>query len=231
MKCIAIIPARGGSKRLPKKNILPFLGRPIISYSIQAALDAGIFYRVVVSTESEEIEEVALKSGAEVDRRRPDLATDNATVVEVCLDFLEREQSVGREYDVLCCCYATAPLRTAKDIISVVSLLEPGVCDYSMAVTDYVHYAHQALRQEPNGFLVPMWPELTGLRADAVGKLVGGNGSTYAVNVPSFLVNKRFYGSKMRGHHMPFYRSIDIDTQDDFELALAVTKHFDLIVD
>lgn len=227
-KRLAIIPARGGSKRLPRKNILLFLGKPIIAYTIEAALESGQFERVVVSTEDTEIAEISRRFGAEVDIRPTVLATDSATVVGVCEEFLAREKSAGSEYDVLCCLYATAPLRTASDIVETIKLIEPNSCDFSMAVTRYAHYAHQALCKTEEFYLTPMWPNVVGLRSDVVGELVVGNGSTYCAEVSAFFRVKSFYGPRLRGYEMPLSRSIDIDTRDDFEMAEAMSKaiHF-----
>jgi len=219
MKRVAIIPARGGSKRLPRKNIMPFMGKPMIAHSIAAASNSGLFDRVVVSTEDGEIAEVASQYGAELDMRDPGLATDSARVTDVCVDFLQREQAAGREYDVLCVLYATAPLRTAEYVEKVVSLIEPGSCDYALAVTRYELPPHQALRLMPDQSLAPMWPELVSQRADEIGELRVDNGSTYAVSVTAFLDNPSFYGPNLKGVEMPRERSVDIDTADDFELV------------
>lgn len=225
MKRIAIIPARGGSKRLPRKNILDFRGRPVLAYTVAAALESRLFDRVVVSTEDDAIATVAVAAGAFVDKRRDELATDQSTVADVCADLLERESRAGRSYDVLCCCYATAPLRNAADIAATLSLLEPGVCDFAVAVTTFSHYPHQALRIDEHGFLSSMWPDVANLRSDVVGTLLAGNGSTYAATTAAFLQYRDFYGPRMRGYAMPFHRSVDIDTREDFELALAIANH------
>ena len=219
-KIICIIPARGGSKRLPRKNVIDFLGKPIIAYTIEAALQTSIFERIVVSTEDVEIAEVALRFGAQVSKRPVSLATDASTVVEVCSDLLEREKMEGRIYDVLCCLYATAPLRNAEDIVATLKLIEPGLCNFAMAVTKYVHYAHQALRLTEAGFLEAMWPEYIKTRSEKIGQLLVGNGSTYAVTIEAFKSCKSFYGSGLRGHIMPRSRSVDIDDQEDLEMAL-----------
>jgi CMP-N-acetylneuraminic acid synthetase len=219
MRRLAIIPARGGSKRLPRKNIAEFSGRPIIAWTISAANHAQLFDRVVVSTEDAEIAEIARRYGAEVEPRRADLATDSATVVDVCLDLLEREDKAGCAADILCCLYATAPLRAADDIRATIALIEPGVCDFAMAVTGYDVPPYQALRWREDGTLEPMWPELINLRQDQVGELVVDNGSTYAASVSAFRRHRSFYGPGLRGHRMPRIRSIDIDTPEDLELA------------
>lgn len=220
---LAIIPARGGSRRLPRKNVLPFNGMPIIAYTIGAALETGLFARVVVSTEDAEIADVAGRYGAEVDARPMRLAADAATIVEVCEELLGREAQAGREYDSLCCLYATAPLRNAEDIAGTVTLLDPQACDFSIAVTRYLHYPHQALRKVGGEFLTPMWPELADVRASALGQLVAGNGSTYCARVTEFLRLRSFQGPRLRGYEMPLSRSVDIDTEEDFQIALALS--------
>lgn len=219
MRRIAIIPARGGSKRLSRKNILSFEGHPIIAYTIKAARKSRCFECVVVSTDDSEISEIAEANGAIVYQRSPELATDRAQVVDVCLDFIDSEEAKGCTYEVLCCLYATAVLRTADDIRATVELIEPGHCDFAMAVSLADRYAYQALRVSNSGSLVPMWPELVGRRSQEVGTLWFSNGTTYAVSVDAFRKEKSFYGPRLRGHFMPRERAIDIDTIEDVELA------------
>ena len=218
-KRIAIIPARGGSKRLPRKNLLPFRGRPIIAHTIEQAIASNCFDRILVSTEDEEIARTAQEVGATIHVRAARLATDTATVTEVCLDVLSTEEQAGSAYDVLACLYATAPLRRAEDIKAVVGLIDGHNCSFSMAVTTYAVAPHQALRVLPDGSLVAMWPDLVNLRASDMDRIVVDNGSTYAVTVSAFREHRSFYGPGLRGHLMPRERSVDIDEQSDYELA------------
>lgn len=217
---IAIIPARGGSKRLPRKNIADFHGRPVIAYTIEAAQRSGCFGRVVVSTEDAEIAEVAARFGAEIERRSPQLATDEARVLDVCLDLLSTEEGRGRRWSRMACLYATAPMRDEADIRSTVSLVEPGRHDFAMAVVRFALPPHQALKLSPDGGLAPMWPDLIEKRSSDIPTLVVDNGSTYAVGVEAFRARRTFYGPGLRGHEMPRPRSIDIDTEDDLAFAL-----------
>ena len=219
MNILGIIPARGGSKRLPGKNIIDFMGRPIITYTIEAALQSGICDRVVVSTEDSEIGDVAQSYGAEIAIRPAHLATDKSTINQVCLDYLTSERAAGRSYDIICCLYATAPLRTAEDIRKTVELIELGVCDFSMAVTDYSHPPYLAMQLNDQGFLRPRWPELTIKKSQEMGEFLIGNGSTYAATVPAFLSVKDFIGPNMRGYMMPRSRSVDIDAPIDLDMA------------
>lgn len=209
---IALIPARGGSKRLPRKNILDFMGKPMIAYTIEAALESGCFDQVVVSTEDDEIASVAESYGALVDQRQSDLASDAATVAEVCLEFLKRNP-----VEILSVLYPTAPLRTAVDIRSVVDLLGED-CGFAMAATLCEWPVHQTLRIN-DGVVSPLFPDWVNQRSDQFGDCCIDNGSTYAVRVDEFSEQKTFYGKSLRAYLMPTSRSIDVDTQDDFNRA------------
>ena len=219
MRGVCIIPARGGSRRLPRKIIADFLGRPILAYTVDAARDSGVFTRVVVSTEDTEIAQVARRAGAEVHERESALATDTARLVDVCIEFLAEEDRAGRTWDFFGCLLATAPMRTAEDVRHAHAFLEPGVCDFAMAVTSYALPPLQALRVGERGFLRPMWPDLINLRAQETPALFVDNGSMYLAFVSAFRKERTFYGSRMRGHVMPRERSIDIDEPHDLELA------------
>jgi pseudaminic acid cytidylyltransferase len=220
VSAVAIIPARGGSKRLPRKNIIDFLGRPIIAYTIDAELESGCFEHVVVSTDDSEIAKVSESCGVLVHQRPPRLATDVVGLVDVCLDFLDREAGVGRAWAIMACLYATAPLRTASDIRNTVALIEGGKCGFAMAVTSYDRYPHQALKLGTDASLTPMWPDLVARRGSDLPPLRAGNGSTYVVDVAEFRRFRTFYGPNLRGYDMPRERSIDIDTPADLDFAI-----------
>lgn len=228
MKSVAIIPARGGSKRLPRKNIIDFHGKPVIAYTIEAAASTSRFDRVVVSTEDEEIAEIAQRFGADVEPRPEDLATDTATVVQVCEHVLLTERERGTRYDVLCCLYATAPLRTADDIKAVMDLVvDDPRCDYAMAVTEFDLPVNQALTLGDDGLLRAAMPDLLRLRQNDVPKFCVDNGSTYVARASSFLQSLNFYGEGLTGYLMPRARSVDIDNREDLELALWHAKRSD----
>jgi CMP-N-acetylneuraminic acid synthetase len=238
MRRVALIPARGGSKRLPRKNILPFRGKPMIAYSIEAAVGSGLFDQVVASTEDDEIAAIATAAGAEVDRRDPALAGDQVRVTTVSIDFLDRERAHGRCYDVLCVLYATAPMRDADDVRRTVGLLEPGRCSFALAVTEYEQTPHQALKATPLPIIAgdpsrpeavalsPMWPDIVALRTDSLPRLLVDNGSTYAVETEAFRRTRSFYDPVMRGHVMPRWRSIDIDTPENLDLACFLADRY-----
>ena len=219
MSNIAIIPARGGSKRLSEKNILDFQGRPIIQWTLEAAYVADIFEKIIVSSDHERIKEIAKKNRAEVHTRDHDLSSDEARVVDVCLSVLDEEEHNGREYDIVYCLYPTAALRTSDDIIKLSEIMKSEQYDFAMAVTNYDVPPHQALIKNDDASLHAMWPELVNKREDEIGQIVVDNGSTYAARVEKFRKYRTFYGPKLGGHLMPKIRSVDINTVDDFELA------------
>ncbi len=226
MKAICVIPARGGSKRLPRKNVVDFFGKPMIAYSILAATASGRFERIVVSSDDAEILEIARKFGADPVERKSTLASDTARVSEVLLDFLDQEEVAGRKHDIISCLFAAAPLRRAEDVKAVIDLIKPGECHFAIAVTEYDLPPHQALKLEADGALHPMWPDLVDLRDEQVGKLVVDNGSTYAATVEAFRKQKNFYGSPLRGHAMPRERSVDLNSAVDLEIAKVHYRQF-----
>ena len=137
-KAIAIITARGGSKRIPKKNIRDFCGRPIIEYSIQAAIASKVFQEVMVSTEDEEIAEIAVRNGAKVPFLRSlDTAGDFATTADVLIEVLEQYQKIGKHFSRACCIYPTAPFVTAKRLRESMELLEEEETDAVLPVTAF----------------------------------------------------------------------------------------------
>jgi pseudaminic acid cytidylyltransferase len=219
LRHIAVIPARGGSKRLPRKNIIDFFGMPIIAYTIAAAHEAAVFDRVIVSTEDATIADIAKKCQAEVDTRSPALASDEATIDATCVELLARLEQAGERYDTLSVLYATAPLRNADDIRATLALLTSDRCDFAMGVSEFRQSVHQALIEDGDGTLVPKFPDLVTKRASTVGRFYAGNGSVYCVRVPAFLKVRTFYGQPLRGHVMPPERSVDIDTAEDLAIA------------
>lgn len=218
MRSLAIIPARGGSKRLRRKNIKDFMGLPIISYSIIAAKQCGCFDKVVVSTEDEEIARIAEDYGAEVAWRNPVLATDEARVVDVCEDYLISNSSSLADCGLLCVLYPTAPLRNADDIRAVHRLVSSGDHSSALAVTKFPLPVHQAIGVV-DGQSYPVFPELFYKRSSEVPEYYVDNGSTYVTSTEYFLNAKNLISNDVAMHVMPWSRSIDIDTQEDFLMA------------
>lgn len=224
MKKFCFIPARGGSKRLPSKNIIDFCGKPMISYSILAALGSRCFDEVFVSSDDPRCLEIAEKFGAKPIVRNADLATDDARVSEVLLDFLASPLADKYGTGVMCCLFPAAPMRKVRDVQAVVEKIVPGECDFAIAVTEYPLPPHQALVLDGNGSLLPKWPDLVNLRDEDVGRLLVDNGSTYAAYVPSFKERGHFYGNGLKGHVMSRETSVDINTALDLKIATVIAK-------
>lgn len=216
-KKIAIIPARGGSKRIPRKNIRTFRGRPLISYSIDALLKSNIFDEIFVSTEDNEIEEIARNLGASVPFKRPNhLAGDRVLTVPVIADFVEK---LKLEDDaVVCCLYATAPLVQSQDLLrAYAELFKEPAADYVCAVSRYGYPIQRALRKEEDFFemvdqssLEKFSQELEERFHDA-GQFYFALAQTWKRQLPML--------QNTRGIELPSWRVQDIDTWEDWERA------------
>ena len=219
---IAIIPARGGSKRLPRKNILPLGGQPMIGYPIKAALDSDLFSEVVVSTEDAEIADIAGGFGAKVVARNAELASDTCGVDEVCLDFLKHIDI--NVCPAFCCIYATAALIEPSDLVAGYELLQTTAADTVMSVSHYNYHPVQAL-QTSDGFLKPMWPEFSHLKSQSYPDLVVSNGTFYWSETEAYLQNRSFYGRRLKPFLLPPEKAVDIDTPEDYERAQLMFSH------
>lgn len=218
MRQIAIIPARGGSKRLPRKNILPINGQPMITYPIAAALQSRLFDEVIVSTEDSEIAEVAVQAGASVIERPVALAQDRSTVVQVCSHILSLPQY--QDVDNFCCIYATAILLKVKNLKESRALLSSEV-DFVMGVTQYNYHPVQALCDQ-EGYLSFMWPSYKGLQSQFYPELVVDTGTLYWAKTVEFLKVQSFYGPRLKGYAFNNDETVDINTLIDYERAKSL---------
>jgi pseudaminic acid cytidylyltransferase len=222
MRVIAVIPARGGSKRLPRKNILPLAGNPALSYPIKAALNSELFDSVVVSTEDSEIKDIALDSGASVCDRSVTLAQDRSTVAEVCLDTIKQQ---AQEPNMFCCIYATAVLLSDRTLIdSFHHFNGDPQANYLMGVSRFNFPPVQALRSDDDGCLSYLWPEFVGVQSQFFPNLLVSNGTFVWTTTGKFQKEKTFYGSRLKGFVVPEHEVIDIDTQEDFEVAKRMMR-------
>jgi pseudaminic acid cytidylyltransferase len=214
MTTAALIPARGGSKRLPRKNILDLGGKPMLAYPIEAALACGFFDRVYVSTEDAEIAEVAERHGAVVITRPPEIAADRSTVVQVCLHALE----VLPQVDLLCCIYATAVLLRPESIMAGYQMMcDESETDFVMGISEYEHPPVQALKENKDGYLSYMWPEWRGVQSQFHPRLVVSNGAVYWARRQALLNEQTFYGKRLKGLRIPASQVSDLDTQQDLD--------------
>jgi len=219
MKRVAIIPARGGSKRLPRKNVLPILGKPMLAYPVQSALQSQMFDRVIVSTEDAEIEKAAQDAGAEVIKRPQELARDRSTVIQVCKHVLDKLSEQNALPDYFCCIYATAIFLTPEDIKNSFQLFyqkpEPYVV---MGVSEFNVHPFKAL-EEKNGFLIPIFPKYVGLQSQLYPEVVASNGTLYWALTDYFKQNLNFHCSMLKGYLIPKLRAIDLDTEEDLNFT------------
>ncbi|MDO8626793.1 MAG: pseudaminic acid cytidylyltransferase [Candidatus Magasanikbacteria bacterium] len=216
---LAIITARGGSKRIPRKNIKLFLGQPIIKYSIGASLQAGIFAEVMVSTDDRAIADVAESSGATVPFFRSEKNSgDQATTADVMLEVLAEYQKQGKNFDYVCCLYPTAPFVTSARLVEAVKLLDQTGSDAVLPVTRFSFPIQRALKIESN--LVKMiWPENLNIRSQDLMPAYHDCGQFYALNIKSFLEQKKLYMDKTAPLIIPESEVQDIDTEEDWKIA------------
>ena len=218
LNSICIIPARGGSKRIPRKNIKPFLGKPIISYSIKAASESGIFDEVMVSTDDEEIASVARAHGASVPfMRSAASANDYATTADVISEVLDRYGDQGCNYGVVCCLYATAPFVTAQKLQEANSLLDPDSCDEVLAVTEFSFPPMRAFVEE-DGILHYRFPQYAKTRSQDLEPMYQDAGQFYFYGAGAHL-NGRIDPAQRIGYRIPQTEVQDIDNQIDWDLA------------
>ena len=187
MKSVAVITARGGSKRIPRKNIKPFLGKPILEYSIEAALQADLFHEVMVSTDDEEIAEVAKRAGAKVPFFRSEqTSNDYATTAEVVAEVLSSYERIGMKFQTVCCIYPTAPFVTAGAIKTAMMLLEQEKADSVIPVVKFSFPPQRGVVIN-DGRIVPKWPENMAKRSQDLEPLYHDCGQFYACKTKPFL--------------------------------------------
>ena len=216
---ICIIPARGGSKRIPRKNIRLFAGEPIIVYSIRAAREAGCFGEIMVSTDDAEIASVAQEYGASVPfMRRGATSDDYATTDSVVAEVLAEYQRRGRVFGLVCCLYATAPLVDPERISSAAALIAAGECDSAFATVRYGHPIQRAMVVR-NGYTTLKWPEYAEARTQDLEPSYHDAGQFYLATVEAFHGNGGFWGARTKGVEIPETQVQDLDNEVDWRLA------------
>ena len=225
MNIVAIIPARGGSKRIPEKNIKRFVGKPIIAYSIAAARTSGLFSRIIVSTDSQMIARVAKEFGSEVPFIRPaelsDDFTDTSAVILHTLNWLEENDALP---DYFCCIYATAPLIQVKSIRVGLGRLRQEDAISAFSVTSFPYSILRALKIDDNGCLKMFWPEHKTTRSNDLPEAYHDAGQFYWAHTQRFLKERTFFSSKAIPIVLPRHLVQDIDTPEDWEVAEYMYK-------
>lgn len=219
MSNIAIIPARGGSKRIPKKNIKEFCGKPIIMYSILAAIESEMFDKVMVSTDSEEIAIIAERYGAEVPfYRSSKTADDFATTSEVLFEVLTEYAERSLKYEYGCCIYPTAPFVNGKVIRKAMEKL---LNSHSDTVIPMVGFSYPPQRGfvECDDHFIMKWPQYIDSRSQDLQKLYHDCGQFYCFRVKSFMDNRNLLTGTIDGIILSEMNVQDIDTLEDWEIA------------
>lgn len=219
MKSVAIITARGGSKRIPRKNIKAFLGKPIIEYSIEAALQSGMFQEVMVSTDDEEIAQIARNAGAKVPFMRSEASSnDFATTAEVIEEVLASYERIGKRFEQVCCLYPTAPFVTSNAVKTAMMLLEQEKSDAVIPVVRFSFPPQRCVVIKENR-LAPKWPEDMKKRSQDLEPFYHDCGQFYCLNVKSFQEQKVIWMKDV----VPFVQDEscvqDIDTLEDWKIA------------
>lgn len=219
MPCL--IPARGGSKRFPRKNIALLRGRPLLAYAVEAATASGVFGDVWVSTDDAEIAEVAVRHGAKVHERPPALAADHATIVQVTLDFAGWLADRGDDVAYVGIVLPTAALLRGDDIRRAWATLRERDADFAMAVTTYMESPFQAL-EEVDGHLRLFFGAAYARRSQLLPSVVVDSGYFYLVRVEALRSERTLYGARLVGQPIPRERSIDIDEPAHMVIAEAL---------
>jgi len=220
---LALIPARGGSKRIPRKNIKPFLGKPIIGYSIEAALKSGLFASVVVSTDDEEIAEVARELGAEVPFMRPDeLADDFTGIVPVVRHGVEAMVERGMDVTNVCCIFSTSPFVLPSDLVAGLGALKDAPTSFS--ITSFPYPIGRALQISANSRLEMICPENKEARSQDLPEAWHDAGQFYWATREFILSGRGFMDGEAAGVVLPRHRVQDIDNGEDWIRAEAMYR-------
>ncbi|WP_291329279.1 pseudaminic acid cytidylyltransferase [Desulfovibrio sp. UCD-KL4C] len=227
---VAIIPARGGSKRIANKNIKNFAGKPIISYPITTAIESGLFEKVIVSTDSEQIAETATKLGASVPFIRPhELADDFTPTAPVLAHAIEWLSNNGVAPEFACCIYATTPFIRTEDLTTGINnLLQNEEVLSTFSVTSFPFQIFRALKINSAGYLNMFWPEHETTRSQDLPDAYHDAGQFYWVRCRDFLLEPKLYTQKSKPVILPRHLVQDIDTQEDWETAELMYKLLNL---
>ena len=218
MKNIAIIPARGGSKRIPRKNIKPFMGKPIIAYSIEAALQSGLFDEVMVSTDDEEIAEIACGYGAKVPfMRSAETSNDYAGTADVILEVLEMYKERGREFDTVCCIYSTAPFVTPERLREAYGKMNSEIDSVFTCVA--YSYPIQRSLHIVDGRIGMVYSEYMNARSQDLEPIYHDAGQFYFSRTAPFVESRTFWGKNTAGLVLSELEVQDLDTLTDWALA------------
>ena len=221
---ICVIPARGGSKRIPRKNIRNFCGKPMIAWAIGYALQSRLFDKVIVSTDDKDIADVAQSAGAEIPFIRPaNLADDFTPTVAVIAHALEVCQEIGWTIEYACCIYPCVPFLEISDLSATFALLQKYDNSFVYPVTEFAHPIQRAMRRLPNGQMQLLCPEHELARTQDLERTYHDTGQFYWGSASSWTSSTMLH-SAGRGLIVPNWRVIDIDNDDDWRRAELLYK-------
>lgn len=222
---IAVITARGGSKRIPRKNVKNFMGKPMIAWPIKAAIASGVFSRVIVSTDDEEIAEVARAYGAETPFMRPrELADDHTPTAPVLEHALRWARDQGSLTQYACCIYPTAPFLQGQDLAKGYEEIQKHGAPCAMAVTTFDFPILRALKVCPDGDIAFKWPEYALTRSQDLPEFLHDAGQFYWVDSELFLKSGVLLMPDTVPVLLPRSRVQDLDTPEDWEVAENMAK-------
>lgn len=220
MKCLGIITARGGSKRIPRKNIRDFLGKPIIAYSIDSALKSEVFSEVMVSTDDDEIAQVALKYGAKVPfKRSAENSNDMSGTTSVIIEVLRKYESLGMTFDYACCIYPTAPFVSAESLKLGYELMVKENSEAAIPVVKYSYPIQRALELDEKGRLSMLWEKHSKSRSQDLKPCYHDAGQFYWFKTSAIKEDMELLRMKASAIILPESRVQDIDTEEDWKLA------------
>ena len=222
---IAVIPARGGSKRIPRKNIKLFCGKPMLAWSIEAAKKSGLFERIICSTDDEEIAIVAREHGAETPFLRPaELSDDHTGTIPVVAHAINKLQNSENKIDIVCCIYATAPFIQEVDLKNSFEQLEKEDANYCFAVTNYPFPIQRAIRITIENRCEMLQPEMFNMRSQDLDEAYHDAGQLYWGKTTAWLETEQMFSLKSTPYILPRYLVQDIDTEEDWLQAELMFK-------
>lgn len=216
---IAVIPARGGSKRIARKNVKTFCGKPMIAWPIAAAGESGCFDRIIVSTDDDEIAEIAVSLGAEVPFRRPAELADDYTATAPVIAHAIRWQQQTATVKHACCIYATAPMLIAEDLRDGYDALDSTNVDYAFSVTSFAFPIQRALMLDDSSRVSMFRPEHAETRSQDLVEAYHDAGQFYWGRAAAWLEHRPIFGRRSVAVRLPRKRVQDIDTVEDWERA------------
>jgi len=222
---MAVLPARGGSKRIPRKNIRPFCGMPMIAWPIRTARESGLFDRIIVSTDDAEVAEIAREHGVEAPFRRPaSLADDHTGTIAVIAHATRWALDEGWPVTEVCCVYPTAPMIVPADLSEALRILQTGYWDFVFAATDFPAPIFRAFRHTEAGGIEMFWPEHFNTRSQDLPRALHDAGQFYWGRAEAWLSAETLFGPRTAPLIIPRWRVQDIDTPEDWRRAEALFR-------